>query len=534
MHVVERKRRIGAVNEGAAGHASHGGRLRLDRAAWLGAIGLLLAWGVWSIGWPASADGQVFLWLADLAAGRGTPYADAFETKGPAAFAPLVPLLALVGHAEPAVLRIADLVFCAVGAIACGRIAARWAGGPVSGLTALLYVAWWAGLDYAHTAQPDGWVGAAIAASVASTLHGGVVWLLLAGALIGASAMMKPFYAAFLLVPIVLVAARSGWPRRIPVLVLGAIVGAGALAVWLLALDAWSAWLACLAWTTAIYADASGALLARILPTLGGTLALPHGIAVLPAAGAVAVLLVRRERAAALAAAIWLGGALLVVLVQGRNFAYYWYPMRAPLAILAMVAFDRFLDREVPRDLRVAGQVWVALALLLALLAPVQQLRWWLLSRAGADASARYEQEQFGSFGRQPGSVLALADSLLRDGAPTDRILVWGAYPAVGPILGRAAATRFGIIRPLYEGAGSRVRDSLRTAFLDEVASAPPTWWLEPTAALPDRREEQLGWMTDSLPGLRPFLQTRYDIVERRRDWIVHRLRADGTERTVP
>lgn len=512
--------------EVAAPHdASDGLVPRIGRVASLLAVLVLVAWIAWSLGWPASADGQVFLWLADLAAGRGVPYADAFETKGPASWAPLVPLVRAFGRADPMVLRIADAVFCVVGALACRAIAARWARPALAGVAALLHVAWWAALDYDVSAQPDAWVGALLAAAVALALRGGVAATCTAGLLVGASAMVKPFYAAFLLVPAILVAARPGRWARLAALVAGGAAGAGAFVLLLVSLGAWTPWLACLRWTATVYTDAGAGLLTRIAPTLAGVVAMPHGVLVLPAVGALALLWLAGQRAWALAAATWLAGTLAVVFVQGRNFPYYWLPMKAPLAILGVVALDRLVRRDLAREVRAIGATGLVLTVLLALLGPAQQGWRWARSRGSDAARLAYEAREFGSFGRQPGAVLPLADSLLRTGGPRDRILVWGAYAGVGPLLDRPAATRYAIIRPLFEGEGTAARDSLRRAFLAEISAAPPTWWLAPTPALPDRRVEQAGWPMDSIPGVTALLDARYDVVARRREWTVHRLR---------
>ncbi len=508
-------------------------------AACIGAV--LLAWVPVALSWPASGDGQVFLWLADLVAhDRGVPYRDAFETKGPMSWLPLVPVVWAAGQAHAWTIRVVDIAFGLAGTWACGRLGARWHSRTASGLAALLHAAWWATPDFWNSAQPDAWAGAWIACAIALVVppaaperatapgapsvprRAGTLAVATAGMLVGAAAMIKPFYVAFLAVPALLL---LGDPRRVRQLAL--LLGGGGFGVvlpmlLLARLGALDAWLACLGWTATVYAGKGGSIVTRIPALLLGVLQPPWGAASTVAAGAVAASWSAGRRLVTLAAVTWLGGVLATVFVQGRFWPYHWAPLIAPLAVWGGIGVAMLLAEHDATGLRVVGRgIGVVLAIA-AIVGPLQHAYRWATGRSSMAARATWEAREFRSYGRQSGAVLAITDSLLRKARADDRVLAWGFYPGIGPLLGHRAASRLAIIVPLFEGAGTRARDSLRTAFVREMTATPPRWWLLATPAMRDRAQEQAAWRIDSIPGLRALLDTRYRVVTRTAEWTVH------------
>ncbi len=503
--------------------ARTGDDARARTLALVAIVSLVVLRALLALRWPASGDAQVFLWLADLATSGGVPYRDAFETKGPMAWMPLAPLVAIAGPAAW-IPRVVDLVMMLVGAFAARRVAERMAGTVAGADAATLWAAWWCGGDWWNTAQPDGWASAWIIAAWALA-SGTVGARVMAGALIGAAAMVKPFYAPFLIVPMLATGATDlrAAVRACPPLVFGFAVGVALPVLWLARLGALDAWLACLGWTASIYSAGEG-IIPYLAPLVVDAMRPPAGVVALPAVVAIPVLLRSRRRADAAALAIGTVGALLVVLVQRRFWPYHWLPLQPFLAIGFGVVVAALMANPRARTAHDAGRWMATAAFAIALIAPAQLVKHAIGASRGPAAWDAWQQTTFGAYGHHRDGVLAIVDSLHRTGAPGDRALVWGFYPGVETLLGGRPATRYAIMRPLFDGEGTRARDSIRTAFLREIDSLPPRWWLVARETMRERREEFDAWAPRNFPAVDSLLRVRYRIVGQTRDWVIREI----------
>ena len=475
-----------------------------------------------SLGWAASGDAHVFLWLADLATSGGVPYRDAFETKGPMAWMPLVPLVALAGPMAW-VPRVVDLAMLLVGALSARRIATHLGGAASGALAATLWAAWWCGTDWWNSAQPDGWAGAWIVAAWALAIGRSSRALIAAGALVGAAALVKPFYAPFLVVPLLAAApaTRRAMLEAVVALGIGALLGIGLPLVWLWQLGGLGAWLACLAWTARVYTGGDG-IVTYLAPLLLDATRPPAGVVAVPACAALAVLWRAGRRADALALAVGTLGALLAVLVQRKFWPYHWLPLQPFLAIGFATVVGALVATGAGTLASMLGRWMAALALGLAVVTPAQFVKRAVGAARSEAARAAYEQSEFGAYGRHRDGLLAIVDSLHGTGAPTDRALVWGFYPGVETLLGRRPVTRYGIMHPLFAGEGRAVRDSIRREFMRELGAAPPRWWLVARPTMQERRSEFDAWDVRGFPAADSVLRARYRIAGATRDWIVH------------
>ena len=482
-----------------------------------------------SLGWPASGDMQVFLWLADLAAQGDVPYRDAFETKGPMAWLPLVPLVRVFGPV-PWLVRAMDVVWLVAGTVAVGSVARARAGARAGACAAAAHAAWWSGLDWWNSSQPDAWAGTWIALACALALTRRTWPLVLAGACVGAAAMVKPFYAGFVIVPPLVAwgrAAAGGLIGRGATYASGIAVGIAVPLASLASMDALAPWLACLRWTATAYAGGASGLAPTVLAsTIGGAFAPPVGLGVLLALGG----LTSGGRVGRLpfdvGGATWLAGTLAVVVVQGRLWPYHWLPLLAPAAIWSAVALVTMARAS-------AGASRMALVLggatlAVAALGPAQQ--GWRRAKSVASPAARdaYQWREFGSYGEGREALLPLLRTVTAGASRDDGVLVWAFHPGAATLVGQRSGTRFAIMRPLFDGGGRPGRDSVRALFTCELAAAPPRWWVVPAGPVTERAEERAAWALDSIRALPALLAGRYRLRRSALAWYVYERLPDG------
>ena len=501
-----------------------GGR---DEAGWwsdrplVAAIVVFIAWTLLALTWPLSGDLGVFGWIADTVHRGGTPYADAWDTKGPAAWLPSLLVQALTGRNTWAI-RVFDvaMVLAAVFAI---RDIARRLEQPGSGRVAImLYLLWYASLDYWNSAQPDGWTAAWLVVATACAFRGSLAGAIASGALVGFATMGKPFYAGYLVVTL-LAAAATQAPLRAHVLRSLAMLSgmAAVICVMLLFLQqshALPAYFDVQRWNRDVYAGFGDPWLTRIPAAIVGVLVVPWGVAA-PAAIFGGVSLWRTKRLPALALVTAFLGAVAGVILQGKGWTYHWLPMLPFLALLADAGFV-MLRRETAGD--AAGTfrgLMLSLALVVAALAPAQRCYRYVRSRLSPQAAEVYERREFRYYGRHAGGAYHLIDSLAGIEPDRARIMLWAMHQA--PFLRRdlQPPTRYSVIRPLFDGPGSAYRQRYRAAFMDEMRAEPPRWWLLPTPTLLAREAELRDHDLDGFPAAATFLRDRYRLAGQSEEW---------------
>jgi hypothetical protein len=474
-------------------------------------------------GWPLGGDQQVFAWLADTALRGGVPYRDAFDTKGPMAWLPiaLVRAIAPVGHVVA--IRLVELLSLAAGMVAVHGLARRCGGGGVALLAPLLLYLWCIGLGFWDSHQPDGWAGAWLAVAMACAIAPGRTLAVLAGTLVICAAAVKPTYAAFLLPVCLLARHRRTSAPAIALPTAGALLGGLLIGGTLASMGALTALVEAWRWTATTYVgERPGVLtlLATLLDVIG---ARPLGLALPFAALGIVHRWQRGERWVATGLAVWLLGALATVSLQARFWPYHWLPVHFPLATCAAMGIAAI---RVERGGATIARGAIAAVLLLLSAMPIARLTLHrIASLRSADAFVSYQRRAFDSYGTQPGSVLAIADSLTRGTPSEDGLLVWGFYAGVPTLVGQRAATRYGIIIPLFVGERTGVRSRVRSEFLQELAARPPRWWLFPSSAMRDRSQETAAWSIDRFPEARAFRDSAYLPPRAAGAWLVYQRR---------
>ena len=494
-------------------------------------IGVAVVFGGWSLlslTWPLSGDAGVFAWMADTAYRGGVPYVDAWDTKGPAAWLPSLLVEAVFGRTAWAI-RTFDISMV-IAALVAMRSIARRIGQPGSGRVAItLYALWYSSLDFWQSAQPDGWVASWLIIACATAITGGPIGALIAGLLVGLCTLVKPFYLGYAVVMWIIVwsmrrqSVRTRvWHSALVAVGIGAAIGAQL--VFLDSRDALQGFFEVQRWNRDVYAGLGDPWMTRVPAIFKGMLLMPWGI-VAPVALFGSIRPTRAHRMTIAALGVGFLGAVAGVMLQGKGWQYHWLPMLPFLALLADVGFAAL---RVETAGEIAGRFrWLALLLALTIggITPLQQFYRWARSRVSAETIATYEQREFRYYGRQPGSVYAIVDSL-RALTPADRespdVLVWAMHPAPQYLAGMKIPTRFAVIRPLFDGPGSTFRAQYRAQFETTLRTSPPRWWLQPTPALLAREEELRSHDVESYQAAAAVLDEQYRIASQTPEWLVY------------
>ncbi len=488
---------------------------------------LIALWTAMAASWPLSGDAGVFAWMADTTLRGGRPYVDAWDTKGPGAWLPALVTQVLTGRNSWSI-RLFDVAMLGVTLLSLRSIA-RHLGWQGHGRIAMaLYATWYCGLDYWNSAQPDGWVGAWLIAASALAIAGGGVSLVAAGALVGLCTLVKPFYLGYVVVVGLLAvrrpaAASRSTTQRVGLACLGLIAAIALLVGLLSATHGLDGFRELQQWNREVYSGLGEPWLSRIPAALRGSVALPWGL-VAPLALFGVISAPRDQRLVLAALAIgWLGAAA-GVLLQGKLWLYHWLPMLPFYAILADAGCSSLVAGDHAGNTRRFQRVAVMLALAVAVLAPLQQLFRFARSRGSDERMARYEQHEFGYYGRYPGSLYGIVDSLAALEPGKARILTWTMHMTPQWLAGLRSPTEFAVIRPLYDGAGTSFRERYRARFLTGMRATPPRWWLVPSSALTAATPILATQALDGFPDAARLLRERYRRAASTSDWDVYEL----------
>jgi hypothetical protein len=443
-------------------------------------------WALASLTWPLGLDQGIFAWVGDAILRGGVPYRDAWEIKGPATHY-LYALAQLLFGRDAWGLRVLDLSLLVASAAAAYALIARCGPrgrAPAAGaLAALLWVLLYATAGYWHAAQPDGWAAMAWlgAAWAVARPHATPAHWLLAGALCGLSALLKPPFALFL-APLLLDRIARGdlaVALRAAPAALGGLLGVLALAL--------------LGFATAgalgdfvevqlvfnpslhptAYRDLGPAELAL---TWLRWLAQPWAAAAFVAFAGGLIASWQTARADALLVASWAVLAAGLVTVQNQYFHYHFWPLLSAFALGAGLLARRTtqLGSSGARNALAA-----ALALLLALAAwqPLWQIRAATAALPGADPE-RYERYRnafgMGSYGYA--AMERIAAHIQTRTKPADPILVWGFESGLYFLADRPASTRLGFLYPLVRGGGTDLEKRYLAEFTASLAETPPQY----------------------------------------------------------
>lgn len=491
-------------------------------------IGVAIVFGGWSLlslSWPLSGDAGVFAWMADTVHRGGAPYVDSWDTKGASAWLPSLLVESIFGRTGWGI-RLFDIAMV-LSALAAMRSIARRLGQPGDGRVAIaLYALWYASLDFWHSAQPDGWVASWLVIACWCALTANIAGIFAAGVLVGLATLVKPFYLGYVVVLWIIVATSRSSERRIrmthgALVTLGVAAGSGAVLLLTAHWRGLDGFWEVQRWNRDVYARLGDPWLTRIPAIFKGALIMPWGI-VAPIALFGSIRPTRQHRRTIAALTVGFLGAVAGVMLQGKGWMYHWLPMLPFLALLADIGFAS-LRAETAGE--IAGRfrfLALTLALVVAAITPLQQFYRYVRSRGSAERIANYEQHEFRYYGRNPGSVYSIVDSLRSLAPDTARILVWAMHPAPQYLAGLHIATRYAVIRPLYDGAGTEERARYRADFVREMTAAPPRWWLLPTPALLAEEEELRGNRIEAFPAAVNMLHAEYRVADTTPQWIVY------------
>ncbi|MGH9387573.1 MAG: hypothetical protein ACRD2N_25210 [Vicinamibacterales bacterium] len=466
---------------------------------WGGSV-IAALWLVMSFTYPFGWDQGLFAWVGDAIVRGGLPYRDAWDIKGPLLYYAYAVAQWIFGQHLWSI-RAVDAAFVALAVVAVFRTTAALADQRAARFAALLFVLWYASHSYWHTAQPDGWAGMLLIGSLGPMLAGsapigGALNMARAGAYLGFAALLKPFWAVFLALPILHLglSKRAGWGSS-----LIALLSGWTLPV-LLAIG-WFAWHGALddlvdvhLKYSVLYAGLASdnrlkSLVEYFLSNRVTTIALPvcaYGI----------VVLWKDRRHAAILLLGWLATTVLLVSLQGRFYAYHWLPSLPAMTLLVAVGVHDLWFRARP-----FAQILCAI-ILLSCLAPIslESARFIAWSTGVIDRRGYYD-----AYG-EPGADMRAVEWLRTSGEP-GKIFTFGWHCSVPWLSGRESVSRFCYSLPLMMGSGTEIQSRYRAEVLAALNADRPTY-----IVIGQLSEQILGMRLTvaDFPELAELVQTKY------------------------
>ncbi|HEU4828171.1 MAG TPA: hypothetical protein VFT04_03145 [Gemmatimonadales bacterium] len=439
------------------------------------------AWAVTYLSWPFGWDHGAFAWVGDVIVRGGMPYRDAFDVKGPLSFYPSAAVQVVAGRNWWGI-RAFDLLLLIPCAVVIGRLGMRFGGRAAGAGAALLWIIAYANTGFMNTAQPDGWVAWGMLFAMAPLLlrdrSPSQLLVALGGAAAAFAALLKPHYAGFLVLPLLvswLDDRRDSRPR----LALAALAGF---------LAPIAAWLGIAAATgsldgfiEAVIRFNSAKNSAGLIPALSeslsyGLLEDPVVLLGLPLAAAGIPAVSRTDRRAAVLLGGWLVLALPLVLLQRPYYPYRLHIVTPVIAILAAAAVARIApagDRALRLDTR---ELLAGTLLILGVVTfgryPLGEVVRGLRLATGRTAPAEHYR-RYASWMATAADERAAAGFLSASTAADARIFAWN-HPAVPFLADRRAAGRFLIETPVSARAGETLRARYLDSLRSSLAAAPP------------------------------------------------------------
>lgn len=441
-----------------------------------------------SLSWPIGYDLGLYAWTADVVMRGGFVYRDAWDMHGPlVAYLTAIPLRVFGRHVWS--LRLFDLLVLAVGIAGISRIARSATSAAAVRWGAVLFVLFHLSLGHNDTAQPDAWAALLAAAAFAPTLAATrprVRQLALAGFAVGVCIAIKPTHGLLLAVPLVhAVVASRGAPgaaiRAAATLATTAALPVAAVAVWFAAHGALDALLEVhLQYPRAVYTFGSGVDAVWEAQHKGAAWLLRGRFAAVawPAVIVGAVALWRGGRRALCASLlVWLAGAVLPVLLQGKYYVYHWLPTWPPIATLGIIGLGTALA-EASGMARVLAAAMVVTLLGHAALRPT----YYALLGAQYGAGLRTADSYYARFtdgGVRAYPLVQAAEYLRPRLGAGEGVALWGSGAALLWHVDRPTPFRLaGWSWPVVQGEGSPWRDRYRDEYVQSMRSRPPRYFV--------------------------------------------------------
>lgn len=494
--------------------------------------------------WPLGFDQSLFALNGATVLRGGIPYVDAWETRGPLSFYVFAGIEAVFGRSALAV-RLFDLLALAAINIVMWRAVRRRASTTAATTTVALWTLSFVSFTFSDTAQLDLWTGyAMLACALLVTRRSGYLTrdLLLAALAVGFASLLKPFYAAFLLVPGIAVAIRRRDDRTALVREL-AVLGVSwampiALALAALAVSGgWQAFIEVhIRYNARIYTQLGGNGLGTRARALLEYLWRQPGIAlVLPGLATGFGALWRRERTTTVVLGTVVMVGLACIAIQGRFWPYHWETILPTAALLVALGLGRTFEEaasartRTPRALAVASVVVIAMQ---AAILPAKYVADWLTYISGRHTAAEY----YGDFGRhalvRPAEDIALA-AFIAANTPSDAPLgVWGADAAIAYLADRPSVDRFPQTLWLTMAPDAEVTRALRREYLAAIEQRrPPYYVVADTIVLMGAQRPALA---QDFPELADHLARYYVLTCRIGEFTVHRRATYGRAVSAP
>ena len=468
---------------------------RVLRWLYFGLAALAGAWAAASLSWPFGWDQGILSWVGDVIHQGGMPYRDAWDIKGPLAYY-LYALAQWLFGKNLWGIRLLDLVFLAASAVVLGRVVRSLSDSAVARWACLIFILWYGSGSFWHTAQPDGWASMMILIGMSPLVAAGgrlaVKSVVTAGLLVGCAALIKPFFAGFLLIVLLGLVVRER--ARARPLAVDAVILVASFALPAALAMGWFAHRGALDELIEVYlmypavAYTDVTLLSpasRLRGVLEYVLAGEVFVLLLPVTALGLLHLWRTARPTALVLLGWTGLGVAIVALQNRFFEYHWVLLLPPSVLLGAVgfhaAFAGWQDHrgESPTTLRPPGAVLAFLLFLLLLVhvsvRPLYDVASWASFAMGLRTANDY-YARFPIARSEAGSDMLAADYLRKRTTEDDRVAVWGWNVSVIYLAGRRSASKFGYSMPLILGDGTELRERYRREFLADLRATRPLY----------------------------------------------------------
>jgi hypothetical protein len=405
-------------------------------------------------------------------------------------------------------------------------VVARW--------LALGFILASASRSWFHVSQPDGWASALIIMALFPLIGRDRVskigWLV-SGLVIGASSLIKPFYALFLFVPLTLAVVRRQLTLRVFLeLVLGAALPVASVSIWFFANGALDDFVdVYITFNRNAYSDLSYNR-REIVENLaayfwnGGPNTPPGPFAVLLAPIVTAMFMaVRDKRSKDLVLVVWLAIALACVAIQGKFFVYHWLITFPPLLCIAGIGLSRFYQETA------FGRVFTAVSIGIFIAGVANHPARDTIQAAKYLAGIQSREEYLGKFMRfnyRPLSTLTAAAYIQSHTRSDETVAIFGVDTGLYFPSGRAAATRFMLVLPLRVPSDV-YRQAYRKEFIADLEKNIPRYIVlgtheDETTISPSDRGMSLGQSISAacgacadFPELKAILSGRYRLETR-------------------
>ncbi len=481
-----------ALESGAPGlSVTRAGSVAWARERWatlaLAAVALLSAsWAVLALAWPMGFDHGLYTWTGDVVMKGGLPYRDSWDMHGP-----LVPYLFAIPQAVfgPRFwgVRVLDLLILGASLYALYRLLATVSSRTAAMWAVAVFPLCYASTGFNETAQPDGWVGLALMAAIVPLLvrAPGIATVFAAGLVVGAAALVKPVFAAFLLVPFVCLfnggrPALKALAGHTLLMGIGFVIPVAAAAAYFASRGGLGYLVEVhLAYTSQVYSPlASLDLQGRVRGLLEYVWS-ARVVAVAQPAVLLGALALRRGHPGVFRAlVVWVVAGVALVMLQNKYYMYHWHIILPPLAALAAVGLHAALApaRAASRDARLLAMALLGVIVVHAALRPglrlLDDVRYAVGALDKQAYTARFKSDTF-----EPAAIREVGKYIRGRTTAADRLAIYGFDAGILYESGRQSAFRMaGWSWPVTEGEGSPIREEYRREYLASMERTRPTY----------------------------------------------------------